>query len=941
MKLSRSVFAFVLVAVLAAGCKEEAASNSTKAGDTAKAVDLNVFDAAKLPRVSGAKEVFASPATTIFTSPDSVAQTADNLEKALTAGGWQKYAAPNSATANDPAMRLLSMKRGPRALSVYVSVAPAQNNATSVQYSELPLKTDLPFIKDAANIEYSPEQAILRLVTAEPADKALDFYRKELEGRGWSLWSEKVNGKQGPGGPSGMVHEKGGYAHYVTDKDPSVALVLTLQTVADGKSKLEIKQWPAGVLADEHRSYINSDNRNAPAVDVSRVVRLDGAQVVADRTTADQMVYSVPGAVPATAAAVRKLLAADGWKQYVEPLEENSSLLWFKKGRQGLGVSLTQTSGQPGQSSVYYSPKRLTFAVPFPADAGDVVYDDNRPYFGATTSGSAEATFDFFHKELTVAGWMPLSAADAAAKWPGAAVDDKAAYYIRGKDRVIAVTLKPRDGKIFAEVRVPPFARPQTVEFEKELFGLPAPELFKTSGGTGGDVRREVHAHIPAEVGPVLAFYRRELAARNWKEETEGAIVDADNVRIKFTSPAGIAALKIVSKYDLTLASIEQQVAKPATPAQPPARTAQAAPAPGDPIDAMVDQLVRDALGGAMGGNPPPARGGRPPVPPPVAADSADALKPLANSDTPVPVPDNAQDIDFADGKLEFTSPASVRAVADFYRTNMRQQGWQSQASPINNANMVVLNFSKDRNAVAFTIMRMGNDTNVSASGSALRTAARPGAPASARADTPSPAATADDLIVEESGGLPAPKRHTLMASEKTPFRVELTASVPLDLPTVLGFYRTELGKRSWKEDAAGAVTKADEARLAYLSPDGLAVLKLGRKDGETTVTLAVKNPDAAAKAGIKPAANQARVMFGNINDAEATITFNNRPFKVAPQAGTKGPDGPMLDVAPGKYKYSIRLPGRPVQTDEVEVGADETWGLMVGPGGVLPLRAY
>jgi hypothetical protein len=81
--------------------------------------------------------------------------------------------------------------------------------------------------------------------------------------------------------------------------------------------------------------------------------------------------------------------------------------------------------------------------------------------------------------------------------------------------------------------------------------------------------------------------------------------------------------------------------------------------------------------------------------------------------------------------------------------------------------------------------------------------------------------------------------------------------------------------------------------------------------------------------------------MFGNINDAEATITFNNRAFKVAPQAGTKGPDGPMLDIAPGKYKYSIRLPGRPAETDEVEVGADETWGLMVGPGGVLPLRAY
>jgi hypothetical protein len=45
--------------------------------------------------------------------------------------------------------------------------------------------------------------------------------------------------------------------------------------------------------------------------------------------------------------------------------------------------------------------------------------------------------------------------------------------------------------------------------------------------------------------------------------------------------------------------------------------------------------------------------------------------------------------------------------------------------------------------------------------------------------------------------------------------------------------------------------------------------------------------------------------------------------------------------VPPGKYKYSIKLPGRPSESDVVEVGADETWGLMIGPGGVLALQAY
>ena len=37
-----------------------------------------------------------------------------------------------------------------------------------------------------------------------------------------------------------------------------------------------------------------------------------------------------------------------------------------------------------------------------------------------------------------------------------------------------------------------------------------------------------------AEVGAVLAFYRRELAARNWKEETQGAVLNPKQVEPEF-----------------------------------------------------------------------------------------------------------------------------------------------------------------------------------------------------------------------------------------------------------------------------------------------------------------------------------------------------------------------------------------------------------------------
>ena len=67
-KSRKFFFAFACLMALS-GCNE-----SSK-----PAADTGAFDTARLPRVGGAKEIFASPAVTNFTSPDSVAQTADAL----------------------------------------------------------------------------------------------------------------------------------------------------------------------------------------------------------------------------------------------------------------------------------------------------------------------------------------------------------------------------------------------------------------------------------------------------------------------------------------------------------------------------------------------------------------------------------------------------------------------------------------------------------------------------------------------------------------------------------------------------------------------------------------------------------------------------------------------------------------------------------------------
>jgi hypothetical protein len=934
-----SIFALICVSMLAASC-----SKSEPAAEKAEVT----FDVSRLPRVTGAKEIFANLATTIFTSPSPVAQTADMLDKTLAASGWQKYGPPNSATSDDAAQRIMSFKKGQQALGVFITIAPAQGNATSVQYTAVALKTDLPFTKDASDIEYSPDRPLLSLITAEPIDKTLDFYRKELAARGWALWSVKTNGKQPDGGPSGTVHEKGAYAHYITDKDPSVALVLTLQKAEPGKFKVEIKEYPVGILADLRRAYVDSDNHGTPLADVGKLPRLEGAQEVATRSTADRPVYTVAGTLADTTDALKRLLAAEGWKPYVAPLDEPHTLSPdFKKGGQGLSVSFTIQHGTDErtsqQTTVSYSPARLYFALAAPDDATDMVFDQNRPYLNLNTAGTVDATRDFYNKQLIASGWMPLSAADAAANWPNAKLDGALAYYDRGNKRPIVLSLQRNGEKTNVEIKIAPFALPQTLEVGQEDFGFPAPKGSVTSGGRGGSIEQEVHAHVPAEVGTVLAFYRSELGARKWKEETQGAVLNPDEVMLNFSSEDnGSAVLKLAHKYDLTTVSLVHRLPKPAVKAETAARTE---PSGNDSIDAMMkqaQQMVRDATADAIG---------KMNVPKPVqpANGPNEALGPLAGSDVPVPLPAIAEDIDFGNGRLEFTAATDVRMVADFYRTTMKQQGWQAQSSVINNANMVVLNFTKAGKSVSFTVMKMGDKTNVTADGSALNAAAK-AAKTDTKADTapsdkaPTDAAsvpaTADDLIVEDSGGLPVPKRHTLAVGDKSPFRRELNANVPLDLATVLEFYRRELGKLNWNEEK-GAVTAVDKAVIAYRSTEGPGQLKLSRKDGETIVNLTTRNPDAATKAGIAAKPGQAKLLISNPNEVDAVLTINKQIIKAAAGAGMKGPDGPTLELAPGKYKFTIKLPEKPASEDELAIGADETWGLLIGPGGALPMHVY
>ena len=684
-------------------------------------------------------------------------------------------------------------------------------------------------------------------------------------------------------------------------------------------------------------------------VDVRTLPRLEGAVEDTARTEAHSLRYGAPTPVAITSAATRKLLAANGWMPYLRPTDEASGSLLFKKGAQGLDVSFTQGLGRPDQSVVHYTATRLSANVPFPEDATDILFDDRRPYLNCFTAAPVDVSLDFFRKALAASGWLPLSAADAAADWPNASFDDKivngARAYFSYANRdggyrqpPIMLSLRHRDdGRTSVEIRVATFALPQNLALARESSGLPVPDHTPSSGSSGDSdsPRRTLQAVNVADIPAVLAFYRRELAARGWKEETNGAVVTPDEVTLNFSSPDQTATLRLSRKYDLTMLNLATQMTQAALAAR-----ARAKKDADDKFDSDADAMVKKVMAEDAARRTAQAAG-MSDAPPHALADQA----------TPVPLPDTAENVQFngPDGKLEFDSSSSVKAIAAFYRSVLKPLGWREEPSVINKSTMVVMEFAKGGKALSFTVMQLGPKVNVSADGSGLVMAnARPAATKDQGSAGATAEAAAEPLEAEPDSALPVPKQHSLssIGSSKIPgtdiaFHRELSASVPAELNSVLAFYRSELGKLGWKETAERTIVKPDQAQLAFTSPDGPATLKLSRSNGETSIALAQKIPAAAAKADIMPKPGQAKLMFSNLGNGEATVTINKQTIRIAPGAGAQS-KGPTLELPPGKYRYSLKVAGGPARNNEIEVAADDAWGVMVAPDGdVMPLHVY
>lgn len=577
--------------------------------------------------------------------------------------------------------------------------------------------------------------------------------------------------------------------------------------------------------------------------DTSKLPRPGGAKVIYE--SPQTTILTTTQSSEATAAELEKLLAAAGWQNYRELQERRepdpaARTLVARKGAIGVEARIAPAPAQGNATAVNFIANPLRHDLPFPLEARDVKFDPNMPLLEAMTPQTFEAIATFYTAELKQRGWDVFQPTDGSQPISGDAKNQRA-FFTKSGQRPWLLLMRAQDG--------------------------------------GGTV-----------------------------------------VKIEAVSPQLLPTAKPAPRA---------QAASPVpNPAPPEARSA---------IDKQIESLIGDVLRDAQ-----KQIGGAARVPQPGATRPAEpALKRKADATAPIPLPETAGDTTLDPGaqSFEFESSSGVRALADFYSREMRREGWSSTPTPINRENMAVLNFARAGKSLTLTVMQFGVSSRVSAQGDALE---QPDGSNARAMDSDKAKDDAPDVALEasESGGLPVPKPNNSVGNTTSLFRYEAFAAVPAKLENVLAFYKRELAARGWSEIGAAKIDSG-KATADFKSPEGPARLTLERKDSETYATLAVRKEVEAQKSGLMPKKGMVRLLFGSMADGSATVSIAGRNVAVASGVGLKMPDGPTLEVRPGTHKVTVKVGRQPPQTELVTVAADEIWGLLIGPGGILPLQAY
>lgn len=383
----------------------------------------------------------------------------------------------------------------------------------------------------------------------------------------------------------------------------------------------------------------------------------------------------------------------------------------------------------------------------------------------------------------------------------------------------------------------------------------------------------------PSNVATLVDFFRDALAGEGWQELSDAALVEEEFAYTEFEQGRETLALTLFGS--------------------------------GGGSEGFIDLSDAPSLTGAEGDS--------------AGAADDDTSAPAGMTIADWPTPPDASEVDVSGDTLSFKTVLSLADVAEFYRPFYAENDLDASClEDVADYTSVSCSYSNGDITVSFFAFEGFGETEV-------------------EIEVINYALQADEddsgeLGVEEEDGLPLPDDHTGYTSEGGEFRRMIALNSPSDLATLSAFYQTELASRGWSlDEAEGSDT---EETMRFSGDAGELVVTITAGD-ETEVVLVQRDRAAAEAAGVLPPAGQARLYLVNFTESDMTVTIDGETIDVPPEAGIESPDdAPQVELPPGTYDVTTEVGGSSV-TDEITVGPDETWALLLDETGALPLQMY
>ncbi len=624
-------------------------------------------------------------------------------------------------------------------------------------------------------------------------------------------------------------------------------------------------------------------------VDLSTLPQMADAE--AGFAAPNTLIYFSPSSVADVARFIRTELAAQGWHEYSRPnttaadSADMQTRSFIQNGLE-LIVFIATAPAQGNKTSVQYSTVLLPLDVPIAAGANQVQFDETEPYLEYTSSDSPASLADFYRQAMAAFGWTELPDATVTTEQAVVAFANDLEELVwqfqatssGGQTRVTLSSYGlPTMADTGGETAVEPDVTGQT------LPDLPIPE--DAQAVTYDADSAQLTFSSPSKVAALIDFYRQALPAQGWQEDKDFAIVTDTFGSIDFNQGDDTVTLTLFDLAGSTEVSLDLSNAP------------------------------------SLAGSVTPIDAGRPAPPP-------DAPTFTIND---WPVPPEAVEVKRSGETLSYKIGWVLADVADFYRPTYelmeldpgcldKAAEYTSMSCSLSNGN-ISLNF--------FAYETIGDETEVEISFTNYNYPV----------DGAASGSSSGELTADEQDGLPLPSDRTGYSDEKSDFSRRMTVTSPSDAPALANFYQAELPAYGWELDEytqAGASTT-----LIFTGVDGTLTVTLKPSRDETEVVLVNKNSAAAAEAGILPPAGQARIYLVNFSDAALTVLINDQTIQVAAGAEMDSPDtAPKLDLRPNTYRVTTKA-GSSSVTDELTVGPDEVWALLLTPEGAGPLQMY